>query len=310
LNQWNIIILRIIVIKELFDNILNLRFSIALILCVIITFSCVVILTHQYQQELEDYQTRTALQDDFLNNYAHINRMGGMITPQKPPERFRQLVIGIPLDADVGSFDDNPLPVLFPPIDFVFIVTIIMSLLAILFSYDSITGERECGTLRLMTSNSISRVKVLLGKWIGGMGSLSVPFLLSLFTEALYIAFHPGVQWDGSAWLTFFLLLVSVTFISLFYLLGLLVSSFSRYSSTSILASLFLWVLFVLVIPHMSPYVSAQIYSIPSINKVEREIFQLTSTERDEMGRSLSREVRRRFENEYGQFFKEYSSMS
>jgi ABC-type transport system involved in multi-copper enzyme maturation permease subunit len=268
------------------------------------------ILTHDYQQEMVDHNFRVNLQDEFLNNYAHTNRMGGMITPQKPPERFRPLIIGIPRGANVGSFDDNPLPVLFPPLDFLFIMTIIMSLLSMLFSYDAITGERQRGTLRLITSNSIPRAKILLAKFIGGTASLLIPFILSLLAGALYVSINPAIQWDSSAWVEFILLIAaSVTFISFFYLLGLMVSTFSRYSSTSILTCLFLWVLLILVIPNICPYVSAQLYRIPSVNKIERQVDRLLDTERDELGRELSREVLKKFAAQYGTLFSEFKSL-
>ena len=299
-----------IISREFLSNILNLRFIVGLVLCVIISVTCVIILTHDYQQEMADYNLRVNLQDEFLSKYAHRNRMGGMITSQKPPERFRPLIIGIPREANLGSFDDNPLPVLFPPLDFLFIVTIIMSLLAMLFSYDAITGERQRGTLRLIISNSIPRAKILLAKFIGGTASLLIPFILSLLAGALYISINPAIQWDGSAWAEFSLLIAaSVTFISLFYLLGLMVSTFSRYSSTSILTCLFLWVLLILVIPNMCPFISAQLYRIPSINKIERQLDHLLDTERDELGRRFSAEVRKKFEKQYGELFSEFESM-
>jgi len=290
--------IKTIITTELLNNLFNLRFIVGLLLCVILTISCVVILTHQYRLEMDDYNTRITLQDDFLNNYAHTNRIGGMITPQKPPEQFRPLVIGIPRDADLGSFDDNPLPVLFPHIDLIFIITIIMSLMAILFSYDSITGERERGTLKLMVTNSLSRAGILLGKWIGGTISILIPFILSLLAGVFYVSVYPLVQWDGGTFFTFmFLLLASITFISSFYLMGLMVSTFSRYSSASILTSLFLWILLILVIPNLSPYISAQLYRIPSINKIEREVNHITSIDRDDLGRKLSGEVIRKYAN-------------
>ena len=167
--------------REFLNNIFNFRFSVSLLLYVILTISSIVILTFQYQKEMKDYSNRMSLQDDFLNNYAHSNRMDGMITPQKPPEQFRPLIIGITRDADLGSFDDNPLPVLFPYLDFMFIVTIIMSLMAILFSYDSVTGEREKGTLKLIVATSVSRVNIIFGKWIGGLGSLLIPLVFFCF---------------------------------------------------------------------------------------------------------------------------------
>ena len=186
--------LKAIIAREFLNNILNLRFMVGLVLCVVVTIACVMILAHDYQQELADYNLRVNLQDEFLDNYAHQNRLYMMIRPQKPPERFRPLIIGIPSNTDLKSFDDNPLPILFPPLDFLFIVTIIMSLLAILFSYDAIAGERQNGTLRLVIANSVSRAKILLGKCIGGMASLLIPFILSLLVGALYISINQNIQ--------------------------------------------------------------------------------------------------------------------
>ena len=45
---------------------------------------------------------------------------------------------------------------------------LIFWLLAIVFGYDAICGEKERGTLRLMLSCSVPRDTVLLAKWIGG----------------------------------------------------------------------------------------------------------------------------------------------
>jgi ABC-type transport system involved in multi-copper enzyme maturation permease subunit len=301
--------LKAIIAREFLNNILNLRFMMGLILCVIITIVCIIILSHDYQQEMEDYNTRVNLQDEFLSNYAHRNRLFRMIPRQKPPERFRPLIIGISGDENVESFDENPLPILFPPFDFLFIVTIIMSLLAILFSYDAITCERQSGTLRLLISNSLSRTTILLGKLVGGTASLLLPFILSLLVGGLYISINPSIQWDGSAWAEFALLTAaSITFITLFYLLGLMISTFSRYSSTSILNCLFLWVLLILVIPNLCPHISAQLYRIPSIKETERkgrdiEILSL------KVYREQMNESKKRLKSNYGKRWSEFESM-
>jgi ABC-type transport system involved in multi-copper enzyme maturation permease subunit len=303
--------LKELISKEFFNNLYNLRFIVGIILCVFLTVSCVIILTYDYKKELEDYNYRISIQNDFLEKYAHTNRMGSLIQVQKPPEKFRPLIIGISKDAELGSFDDNPLSVLFPPLDFLFIITIIVSLMAIMFSYDSISGEREQGTLKLMASYSHSRAKILFSKWIGGLLSLLVPFSLSLLIGGIFIAIHPAIFWDISDWASFaLLLLTSIIFTSIFYLLGLMVSSFTNFSSTSIITSLFLWVLFILVVPNISPYISAQLYRIPSVNKIEREVNRLLGIERDELGRTLSRAVTQKYKEKYGNLFGEYISMN
>ena len=247
--------LKTIITREFLDNVLNLRFMIELVLCLVITVACIIILTHDYRQELADYNHRVNLHEEFLGKFARTGFKSYQMMPdQKPPERFRPLIIGMSGDENANSFDENPLPILFPPLDFLFIVTIIMSLLAILFSYDAITGERQSGTLRLVIANSIPRPTILLGKFIGGATSLIIPFILALVVGALYINLNPNIQWDASAWSELGLLTAaSMTFIMLFYLLGLMVSTFSRYSSTSILNCLFLWVLLILLIPNVCP---------------------------------------------------------
>jgi ABC-type transport system involved in multi-copper enzyme maturation permease subunit len=264
---------------------------------------------NDYRQEMKDYDTRINLQDEILDNYATYDRFRRMISPQKPPERFRLLIIGIAGDEGAGFFDDNPLPILFPPLDFLFIVTIVMSLLALLFSHDAIAGERQRGTLRLVISNSISRTEILLGKLIGGAISLIIPFLLSLLVGVLYISISPAIHWDSSAWGELALLTAaSITFIMLFYLLGLAVSTFSRYSSTSILNCLFLWVLLILVIPNVCPYIAAQFRRIPSITETNRRGRE-TEMHSIQVAREHMKEAVKRFRLKYGALFSEFESM-
>jgi len=301
--------LKTIITREFLNNILNLRFMVGLVLCIIVTIACIMILVHDYRQELADYNLRVNLQDEFLDNYATFGRIFWLIPRQKPPERFRPLIIGISGDENVESFDNNPLPILFPHLDFLFIVTIIMSLLALLFSYDAITSERQSGTLRLVIANSISRTTILFGKFIGGTASLLIPFILSLLVGALYISINPSIQWDGSAWAELALLTAaSVTFIMLFYLLGLMVSTFSRYSAVSILNCLFLWVLLILVIPNVCPYISAQLYRIPSIKETQRQEAEIKEADA-EVKRQRRKAVVSKFRNDYGGLFSKLESL-
>ncbi len=301
--------LKTIIAREFANNILNLRFIIGLVLCIIVTIACIMILAHDYQQQLADYNQRVNLEDDFLRNYATMDRMFRMIPHQKPPERFRPLIIGISGNENSKSFDDNPLPVLFPSLDFLFIVTIIMSLLAILFSHDAISGERQSGTLRLVIANSVPRTTILFGKFIGGATSLIIPFILALLVGVLYINLNPNIQWDGPAWVELGLLAAaSMTFITLFYLLGLMISTFSKYSAISILNCLFLWVLLILVIPNVCPYISAQLRRVPSIKETRRQAKEIEQACR-EVRRQRRKEIVNKFRGNYGGLFSKLESL-
>lgn len=305
----NLRLLKAIIAREFLNNILNLRFIIGLVLCLIVTIACIVILSHDYQKEMKDYNDRVNLQEEFLSKYALSGWLFRLIPGQKPPERFRPLIIGISGSEGSNSLDDNPLPILFPHLDFLFIVTIVMSLLALLLSYDAVTGERQRGTLRQVISNSISRTTILFGKFIGGTASLLVPFVLALLVGVLCINLNPNIQWDGSAWGELGLLTAaSITFIMLFYLLGLMVSTWSRYSAVSILNCLFLWVLLILVIPNVCPYVSAQLRRIPSIRATERREGEIDRAAR-EARRQRRREVVSQFRSDYGRLFSELESL-
>ena len=300
--------LKAIIAREFLNNLLNLRFMIGLVLCVIITVACIVILTNDYKHELAEYNLRVNRRENILDNYASRRILWGMLMPYKPPARFRPLIIGAQSENS-ESFDYNSLSVLFPTLDFLFIVTIVLSLLAVLFSYDAVTEERQSGTLRLVVANSVSRVKILLGKLIGGAASLLIPFVLSLLVGAFYISISSQIEWDGSAWLEFLLLTAaSMTFIVLFYLLGLMVSTLSRNSSTSILTCLFIWILFILVIPNMCPYISAQICRIPSIKETER-LRGAYEREGIKLIGQYRNEIRKKYRTRYGKSFLDYESM-
>ena len=307
----------ILVKKELFTNIKNLRFEAGIILCVVLTVISMVILTGQYKDELVDFDRRLYYQDSFLEQYGHLNRALSFMEPQKQPEKFRPLTVGITWEpektkySEATNFIKDPLPVMFPVTDTVFIVAVLMSLFAILFSYDSVTRERESGTLKLMVTYPVSRVAVLSAKWVSGIITLSIPFILSLLSGMLYIMLHPSIQWGGAEIMTTALFLLgAMTYISSFYLLGMLVSTFTRHSGVSILLGFFVWIVLVLVVPNLSPYVAAQLYKIPSAVEVNRETGHILDTERDELAFSMIKEVDKSFLNEYGDKFMNYTKLS
>ncbi|MDE0466704.1 MAG: ABC transporter permease subunit, partial [Candidatus Poribacteria bacterium] len=64
-------------------------------------------------------------------------------------------------------------------IDWTFIIGYVLSLIALIFTFDAISDEREHGTLRLMLANSIPRHTVLIGKFLGALISTSIPFMLA-----------------------------------------------------------------------------------------------------------------------------------
>jgi ABC-type transport system involved in multi-copper enzyme maturation permease subunit len=260
--------------KEFLSNILSLRFSVAFLLAFILIVISAYVLTSDYGHQVEDYSARVMAQEDWFAQYAHSNRMGTIIdqTPE-PPTVLSALFRGIPQDADVESFDQSPMPALFPLMDWLFIVGVVMSLLALVFSYDAICGEREDGTLRLTMSYPVSRSIVLLSKWTGGFLSLLMPFVTAWFAGLHIVNINPDIHLSGKDFGVIGLVfLVSLLYISAFFALGILISTRTRSAATAIMTALFVWVIFALGIPNLSPYVAAQIHPTPSIAALEHKI--------------------------------------
>lgn len=297
--------LSIVIRKELLNNIISFRFLVSFILLIVIVSTAVFILTDDYVRKMDEYSQRQREIENYMRDYAHFNRIGAIMVPSQPPIPFYSLIRKLTPDNHIignvfGEFDQDPLPVMFPLIDLTFIVTILLSLIALLFSYDSICGEKEDGTLKLMLSNRLSRSKIILSKVIGGTLTLLLPFLFSLIIALIIIHLNPRASWIGTNWAAFGLIVLgSIMYFTLFYCIGVFISSRHHSSSSSIMTSLFVWVLLILIIPNLSPYIASFITKTPSRIKVDREVSRITDVERDELGRRLSREKRLEMYNKY-----------
>lgn len=281
-----------IAIKELTESLLSARFVISSFVAMLLVVTTILVLTNSYGEQFRDYQNRVRQQEGFIDNYGHYNRLGWMSRQMHQPSYFQVLVLGIDREARQENFVSNPVAALLSRLDFVTIVTIVFSLMAILFSYDAISGEREAGMLRMLLAGGAARRSILLGKFLGGLASVLIPFSIGVLVGYLYIALSPAVQLTGQDFAVFGGLLVASWFyIALFFALGLLFSASSRTSGQSVLKSLFAWVFLVLVIPNISPFLAAELYTLPSAAKIEQEKFFILDSERDQLLRERWNEM-------------------
>jgi len=291
---------RTLIAKEMRAHLLSFRFLASLVILFVLVVLTAVVLTGDYVRKLDEYSGRQAEIDRYLRSYAHFNRIQNVLQPAQPPIPFLALVRGLTADVNMEAFDDDPLPVMFPLIDLTFIVTILMSLIALILTYDAVSGEKEEGTLKLMLANSVPRSKIILAKVAGAGLTLVGPMLVSLAAGMLVIILHPRVGWTGVDWGALGLIVVgAVLYGGVFCLIGILVSSVHRSSASSIMTSLFVWTLLVLIVPNLSPYVASFLSPAPSRIKVARETARLTDVDRDDLGSKLMAEYQ-------GQVLKDY----
>jgi ABC-type transport system involved in multi-copper enzyme maturation permease subunit len=291
---------RTLVAKELRAHLLSFRFLASFVILFVIVVVTAAVLTADYVAKLDEFSARQAAVDRYLRTYAHFNRIQNVLQPTQPPIPFQSLIRGLTADVNMEAFDDDPLPVMFPLIDLTFIITILLSLVALILTYDAVSGEKEEGTLKLMLANGLSRPKIVLAKAAGAVLTLIGPLILSLGAGMLVILLHPRVDWTGADWGALALIVAgAVLYGAVFALIGILVSSVHRSSASSIMTSLFVWALLVLVVPNLSPYVASFLSPAPSRIKVARETSRLTDVDRDDLGQKLAAENRREILKQY-----------
>mgnify|MGYP000455523102 CR=1 FL=1 len=190
-------------------------------------------------------------------------------------------------------------------IDWVFIVGIIGSLMAILFTYDAISGERENGTLRLIISNPISRSSLLLGKLVGSISVLLIALGFGWIISLLILA-GMGIPFWKDPFSLLMIPILSFLYLLLFASLGLLISSLFRSSSSSLVVLLMIWAVFVVIIPGISAlrYKRMKLESENISTMAERMMIELSTRYRDRMSRLP--EIANLNNHETANFWREY----
>ena len=276
--------------KEFLDHMLGFRFAVSAVLCLLLVTISVLVLVGDYAARRDDYHRNKSAymtEAEQEDSYMDLSRHG--VKVERPPAKLQVPAYGLEKDPDrtarvpasgipkvLHELYLNPLLSLFPVADMLFVVATVLSLLAFVISYDAVTGEREQETIKLLMSYDVPRDKLILAKWLGGFVSLAIPFLLSAGIGCVVILLA-NVDLTRSDWTAFGLLMViSLVFLAAMFSIGLFVSCLCRYSATSITVLVLVWVVFVLVMPNISPYVAAQAVPVRPFGAVESEIKQET----------------------------------
>jgi len=249
--------------RELHSNVITFRFFISLVLSLTLITASAYMFAADYRIRLDKYNTNAESHRESLEGIkVHVQIESGA---ERFPSPLGFLSIGsdkklgntisgitfkeVPREA-VGQSGGNFLMNIFPSLDVALIIRVVLSLLALLLSYDAISGERERGTLAVMLSNSVPRHHILLGKITGGMISIAIPLTVGLLTGLMVVLFYGSSALKGSEWIRIGLVfLCSLLYLSAIFMLGVLVSARTRGSATSLVILLFIWVVLVMLWP-------------------------------------------------------------
>jgi ABC-type transport system involved in multi-copper enzyme maturation permease subunit len=271
---------KLIVVKELREILLSTKFVTTFLVCSVLIVLAFFLGARGYHVGRAQYDAAVAEdrrqlegETDWLN-----------VTPSVflPPQPMSYLVPGISNDigrttevrgrgglrTDGSHFGEEPLLAVFRFVDLEFTFQVVLSLLAMLFGYDAICGERERGTLRLTFSQSVPRATFILAKISGSFLALTVPLLIPLAAGGL-ILLVMGVPLSGQDWLRLALVIAAgMLYVGAILGLSVFVSAITRRSSTAFVVLLSLWVVGVLVMPRASVLLAARAVEVPSTDQV------------------------------------------
>jgi ABC-type transport system involved in multi-copper enzyme maturation permease subunit len=268
-------VLGILIKKEIVTTVLDLRFVIASLLFLVLIPLGMYVSRKDYEQRLANYRLEHQM---YRQKYGKEVSSNVEVQGFRPPSMLSIFASGlnhyIPdkiitsrsgifrTTKDVRSSDSPAL--LFGRMDVLFNMCFVASLVALAFTFNSISGERQAGTLGLMLSNPISRSHVLLSKIVGAYVSLLIPLVMSLLIASIILELSREISILLPEFYPSFLIILGVTLVYLLTMvtLGVLISGMTQKPIISMTVSLFVWMILVLALPKVSPMLARIIYPV------------------------------------------------
>ena len=255
--------------QELLALIMSARFFAAVVITLLLVVANTVVLLDEHENRVASYSQQEKVHHE--KAVAAETYSGLELSVERPPNPLSLFSAGldkrlgttveiyhgdVPIISSVSARNlENPYLNLFSQIDLVSIFQVVLSLLALLFAYDAIAGDWESGTLRLVISHPVRRGAILFGKYIAAMVCLLLPVLMSLLVVLILCSLASSIQLSTSEFFRIGgIVWTTIVYLSVFYLIGLLISTATRRTATSLMLCMFLWVVLVLVYPNWSRF--------------------------------------------------------
>jgi ABC-type transport system involved in multi-copper enzyme maturation permease subunit len=272
--------------KELKSILTSPKFAAVFAVCSVLIVLSVYIGIEEYKTAMTHYETITAQVTQQMRDETAWNSLNPRIMRYPDPMQIfvsginndigRQAQISMygTIDLTSSNYSENMIFAVFRSMDLMFIVQIVLSLFAILFTYDAINGERESGTLKLSFANPVPRTAYIISKIIGSWLGLVIPLLIPILLGAALVLFNK-IPMTAAHWKQLAILIgLSVLYFSFFICLGVFFSSLTKNSSSSFLYLLVIWVSLVLIIPRAGVMIAGQFVKVPTASEISSLISQ------------------------------------
>ncbi len=297
--------------KEMMHHILSVRFVALLVMCLLLVPLTLHINYRNYLQNQVNYQAAIELSVAEMDDALHPLR-----DPPAPDTEFSKLFLEpTPLSVFAKGLEESlpgylgmtrngvkhgstslgegSLTSALGNLDFLFVVSTVFSLLALLFTFDAVAGEREAGTLRITLANALPRDLFLWSKLMGGYIVFVVPFLVS-FLLGLLLLVSQGFPLGESDIFgrVLSLTVVSLLYIGVFFAIGTLISTYLDNSKTALIVAFTVWVLAVLIAPRVGFLTAKFIAPTRAIQSVYMEKTAINNNLNEEKDQVIGKKIR------------------
>ena len=281
--------LKYLVFREVLDHLRTFRFTVMVLLVQAIALTGVILAVKQDRQERTLYEqirseTRSRLEKRmntppwrFVKVFRGDTRFFRVPSPvsfvagggdRHVPNLFRVSAFRVKGPEYVRPH--NPAMRYSEQIDWGFVVGVVLSLTALVLTFDAISRERAENTFQLVMSNSVRRSTIIAGKVLGAFLPIMATWCLAAVLQLLVWNLLATAPLRAQDWIAVALAGLPVAlFVAFFVILGILISLLFHSPGACGTVAALCWALFVLVIPNAGQLVAFRLEELPDPRTAE-----------------------------------------
>jgi ABC-type transport system involved in multi-copper enzyme maturation permease subunit len=282
--------------QELLRHLYSLKFITMSVFAVVFGIVCVYIQLLDFQDRKQTYDGEVLKSQGALESVKFYSKLNiPIIIEPNPLSIFckgEDAKIGNKINIslkEVPQFENtsqikNPFLAIFDSMDLVTLIQIIFSVMTLFLVADSIAGEREEGTLRQIFANRVLRTQYFWAKFLGSLIILAIPLVLIFLLTNIIFLMTSFISLQAIQWLQIILIFgCCLAFISVYILIGLVVSARSSSAVQSVLFGLLIWIILIFIYPVITRYVVSQVVEVPTSDYVNQQIEQQNTEIREQV---------------------------
>lgn len=264
--------IRTIATKEFLEKILDFRVIISFVVAIGLTIVSVVVIEADYQVKKAEYDQAVAKAQSELRDVKVFSQYQPKVffTPSPLSIFSKGIDAPAPITETITiswipyyeplATESNPLMQIYSTLDLVTVIRILFSLLVVLLTFDSFSGEKEHGTLKQTLSNPVARIKLLFGKFLGTLMIVGLVVILTFIVTLIVLRLSSDISLSAEDYVRVLLIAISAfIYLAIFAALGIFASIMLRHSATSLVLMLLLWFFVCILQPNLNTYIAGKL---------------------------------------------------